>query len=70
MQKGIWKCHEPRVTTNQEVPTITSLPVWALIIAHFCNNVGNYTLLTNLPSYMREVLKFDIKSVCTCNIKF
>ena len=22
MQKGLWKCHEPRVTTNQEVPTI------------------------------------------------
>ena len=19
MQKGLWKCHEPRVTTNQEV---------------------------------------------------
>ena len=22
MQKGLWKCHEPRVTTNQEILTI------------------------------------------------
>ena len=25
MHKGLWKCHEPRVTTNQEVPTIYQL---------------------------------------------
>ena len=40
----------------------TSPPVYAIIIAHIGNNFGNYTLLTSLPTYMKEVLKFDIKS--------
>ncbi|KAK2181869.1 hypothetical protein NP493_378g02034 [Ridgeia piscesae] len=36
--------------------------VWAIIVVHTGCNWGTYTLLTNIPSYMREVLKFDIKS--------
>ncbi|XP_059168721.1 sialin-like isoform X2 [Physella acuta] len=36
-------------------------PVWAIIIAHMCCNWGEYTFLTNIPTYMKEVLKFDIK---------
>lgn len=35
-----WKC------------IFTSMPVWAINCAHFCNNWGSYTLLTQLPSYM------------------
>ncbi|CAF0884868.1 unnamed protein product [Brachionus calyciflorus] len=35
---------------------------WATFIAHFCNNWGNYLYLTQLPSFMKDVLKFDIKS--------
>lgn len=30
----------------------TSMPVWAITCAHFCENWGFYTLLTQLPSYM------------------
>ena len=37
--------------------------VWACMTAHVCNNWTNYTLLTNIPTFMKEVLKFDIKSV-------
>ncbi|KAI0235353.1 Sialin [Lamellibrachia satsuma] len=36
--------------------------VWAIVVAHTGSNWGTYMLLTNIPSYMREVLKFDIKS--------
>jgi len=36
-------------------------PVWAIIIAHLCANWGLYTLVINLPLFMKEVLKFDIK---------
>ncbi|VVC38183.1 Major facilitator superfamily,Major facilitator superfamily domain [Cinara cedri] len=39
----------------------TSMPVWAIACAHFCENWGFYTLLTQLPSYMSEVLKFNIE---------
>lgn len=39
----------------------TSPVVWACLTAHVCNNWTNYTLLTSLPAFMKEVLKFDIK---------
>ncbi|XP_026804633.1 vesicular glutamate transporter 1 [Rhopalosiphum maidis] len=39
---------------------LTSMPVWAITCAHFCENWGFYTLLTQLPSYMNDVLKFNI----------
>ena len=41
----------------------TSIPMWAIIISHFANNWGFYTLLTNLPNYLKNVLKFDISQV-------
>lgn len=39
-----------------------SLPVWALIFAHSGQNWGFSTLITNIPTYMADVLQFDIKS--------
>ncbi|XP_064642152.1 sialin-like [Lineus longissimus] len=39
----------------------TSLPLWAIILAHLCNNWCNYTMMTSLPTYMKDVLKFDMK---------
>ncbi|KAK3105945.1 hypothetical protein FSP39_009222, partial [Pinctada imbricata] len=41
---------------------LTSLPVWAILVANSCGNYGAYMLLTQMPTYMEEVLKFDIKS--------
>lgn len=40
----------------------SSSSVWALIVAHACQNYGFYTLLTELPSYMANVLHFNIRS--------
>lgn len=40
----------------------TSMPVWAIIVAHTCSNWGWYMLLVKLPTYMRYILKFDIAS--------
>ncbi|ELU10872.1 hypothetical protein CAPTEDRAFT_113983 [Capitella teleta] len=40
----------------------TSKAIWGIIIGHMCANWGTYTLLTNIPTYMKEVLRFDIKS--------
>ncbi|XP_074641336.1 sialin-like [Tubulanus polymorphus] len=36
--------------------------VWALIIAHFTMTWTYYTFLTNIPSYINDVLKLDIKA--------
>ena len=46
----------------------TSRPVWAIILVHCLVSFGTYAFLTNLPTYMKEVLKFDIKSVSKTNV--
>jgi MFS family permease len=35
----------------------------AIYIGHFTYNWGNYLFLTELPSFMKEVLDYDIKAV-------
>ncbi|CAL4957169.1 unnamed protein product [Urochloa decumbens] len=35
-------------------------PVWALIVSHFCHNWGTFILLTWMPTYYNQVLKFDL----------
>lgn len=37
--------------------------VWAIIIAHFCNNWGLYVLLAWLPSYFSSQLGIDLRGV-------
>ncbi|KAG1655419.1 Vesicular glutamate transporter 3 [Nymphon striatum] len=39
---------------------LTSGPVWAIIVAHFSETWGFYTLLTELPSYLKDVLHFNL----------
>ncbi|XP_047130506.1 vesicular glutamate transporter 3 isoform X1 [Hydra vulgaris] len=39
----------------------TSLPVWAIIVAHFTENWGWYTLLTQLPTYLKKIMKFSLQ---------
>lgn len=42
----------------------TSLPFISLIIVHCGHNWGFWTLLTEMPTYMKNVLELDIKKVC------
>jgi MFS transporter, ACS family, solute carrier family 17 (sodium-dependent inorganic phosphate cotransporter), member 5 len=39
----------------------TSVPVISLVIAHSAHNWGFWTMLTEIPSYMKSVLHFNIK---------
>ncbi|GFS07062.1 vesicular glutamate transporter 3 [Elysia marginata] len=54
-------------TTNQKhrsppwLSILTSSSVWAIIVAHVCCNWGEYTFLTNIPTYLNEVLQYDVK---------
>ncbi|KAG8227728.1 hypothetical protein J437_LFUL008010 [Ladona fulva] len=53
----------PRSTSELHHPWgkfLTSLPVWAIIVAHFSENWGFYTLLTQLPTFMKDTLEFDL----------
>lgn len=45
------------------IEILTSKVFWGLVFAHSASNFGTYLFLTQLPTYMREILKFDIKSV-------
>lgn len=50
---------------KERVPWIaifTSPPVYAVLIAAITCDWGLYTFLTNIPTYLNEVLKFDIQS--------
>uniref|UniRef100_A0A3P8VED7 Sialin-like n=1 Tax=Cynoglossus semilaevis TaxID=244447 RepID=A0A3P8VED7_CYNSE len=39
-----------------------SVPLWAMIVTQMCSNWAYYTLLTSLPTYMDNILHFDLKS--------
>lgn len=53
-------------TSKESVPFIpwklilSKTPVWALIISHFCHNWGTFILLTWMPTYYNQVLKFNL----------
>ncbi|XP_049865733.1 vesicular glutamate transporter 1-like isoform X1 [Pectinophora gossypiella] len=38
---------------------LTSAPVWAIVMAHFTENWGFYTLLTFLPTFMQDIFHFE-----------
>lgn len=44
---------------------VTSLPFFAILVAHSGQNWGFWTLLTEIPSYMSSIMKYDIKNVRT-----
>lgn len=42
---------------------ISSVPFWAILVAHTCSNWAFYMLLVNMPLFMKSVLKFNISQV-------
>ncbi|XP_055643877.1 putative inorganic phosphate cotransporter isoform X2 [Toxorhynchites rutilus septentrionalis] len=53
--------HSKKIVTPWKA-IFTSAPMIALIIAHCSHNWGFWTLLTEMPTYMKNVLDLDIKS--------
>nr|CAD7401468.1 unnamed protein product [Timema cristinae] len=39
---------------------LTSVPLWGLIVAQIGHDWGFFTMVTDLPKYMRDVMKFNI----------
>ena len=61
-------CYHSEYSFSFQPPTpwkdiFTSVPFWAILVAHTCNNWGFYTLLTTMPTYMKKVLRFNIANV-------
>ncbi|XP_058032281.1 sialin isoform X4 [Ahaetulla prasina] len=53
-----------QLSTQKSVPwkaMLKSVPLWAIVVAHFSYNWTFYTLLTLLPTYMKEILRFDVQ---------
>lgn len=48
------------VTTIPWRLILSKPPVWALILCHFCHNWGTFILLTWMPTYYNQVLKFNL----------
>lgn len=59
-QSGNTEHHNLAVPWGQ---VLKSIPFLAILVSHFCSNVGWYMMLTQLPTYMKQVLHFDLKSV-------
>jgi ACS family sodium-dependent inorganic phosphate cotransporter len=55
-----------QVAEDRRVPwrrILSRRAVWAIIVAHFCNNWGLYVLLAWLPSYFSSALGINLRSV-------
>ncbi|XP_018365250.1 PREDICTED: sialin [Trachymyrmex cornetzi] len=53
-------------TTSKHLPVpwralITSGPVWSIVITHACSVYGYHTIVSQLPTYMKYILHFNIK---------
>ncbi|VVC39796.1 Hypothetical protein CINCED_3A021879 [Cinara cedri] len=53
--------HKIELSTTPWKFIFTSMPVWATTVAHIGHNWGFWLLLTEMPTFMNTVLKFDIK---------
>ncbi|KAG8582002.1 hypothetical protein GDO81_007887 [Engystomops pustulosus] len=54
--------HELSKDTDVPICAILkSMPLWAIVVAHFSYNWTFYTLLTLLPTYMKEILRFNVQ---------
>lgn len=42
---------------------LTSQALFACLVAHVCNNWTHYTLVTSLPTFMKEALHYNIEEV-------
>lgn len=51
----------PQLSDTPWKSIFTSLPVWATTVAHAGHNWGFWLLLTEMPTFIHTVLKFDIK---------
>ena len=62
IQSALIECETSRPSRIPWVAIATSPAVWAITCTHVTQNFGYYVLLTELPSYMKNILHFDMKS--------
>ena len=60
---GVFGCFYLQPKKLPWIQILTSLPVWAIVITHGASVFGYFTIVNQLPTYMKYLLHFDIKSV-------
>ncbi|XP_034940999.1 vesicular glutamate transporter 2.2-like [Chelonus insularis] len=53
--------NKQKVITHPWKEIFTSASVWAIVAAHFSENWGFYTMLTQLPKFINDVLNFQLE---------
>ncbi|CAG9817728.1 unnamed protein product [Phaedon cochleariae] len=62
IQKSLSVTKDEKVLITPWKGIFTSIPMWAIVVAMFGQNWGYSTLLTEMPTYMSKVMKFDMHS--------
>ncbi|KAK4872492.1 hypothetical protein RN001_014521 [Aquatica leii] len=62
INKSLWGTANASSPPIPWLKIVSSLPFWAILVAHMGHNYGYETLMTELPSYMNQVLHFSLKS--------
>ena len=65
IQSSLIECETGRPSRIPWRAIVTSPAVWAITTTHVTQNFGYYVLLTELPTYMKNILHFDMKSNAT-----
>lgn len=60
LRTAIGVSHEEESMSVPWKSIMTSKAVWAIIVAHFAENWGFYTLLTGMPTFMKDVLGYKL----------
>ncbi|XP_056638287.1 sialin [Diorhabda sublineata] len=60
MEGGGTKNVKPEKLPLKEI--LTCAPVWAIIVTHGCSVFCYFTVVNQLPTYMKDVLQFNIKN--------
>ncbi|CAB3221216.1 unnamed protein product [Arctia plantaginis] len=62
IQKSLGRVGQQKKYPTPWLKILTSLPFWAIIVAHCGQNWGFYTLMTEMPTYMAKVLNVNLKN--------
>lgn len=60
----------PQHTSIPWKAIFSSLPLWAIVVAHFTQGWGLYTMLSELPLFYTQRLNLDLKEVCCFEYPF
>ncbi|XP_057337774.1 vesicular glutamate transporter 2.1-like [Microplitis mediator] len=61
IKRSLGNSNQQKTISHPWKSILTSPAVWAIVAAHFSENWGFYTMLTQLPTFMSDVLNFKLE---------